>query len=135
MLRPAGVRIPSGWRSHDRLQGRGDPAVRRPHMPHLYLPTDHTDADLVLAADVASAVSSADLYVTWTLDSGPGSPEVEAVVREEREADVNPFAEVVVALMQGVVALWQLLTGPSAPQETQRRRLAEGGHPAGEPTV
>jgi len=104
-------------------------------MPHLFLPSEHTDADLVLAADVASAVSSADLYVTWTLDSGPGSPEVEAVVREEREADVNPFAEVVVALMQGVVALWQLLTGPSAPQQTQQPRLAGGGRPAGEPTV
>ena len=37
-------------------------------MPHLYLPRDHTDADLVLAADVAAAVSSADLYVTWTHD-------------------------------------------------------------------
>ena len=53
-------------------------------MPHLYLPTEHTDADLVLAADVAAAVSSADLYVTWTLDAGAGTPEVEAVVREER---------------------------------------------------
>ena len=55
-------------------------------MPHLYLPTDHTDADLVLAADVAAAVSSADLYVTWTLESGAGAPEIEAVVREERPA-------------------------------------------------
>ena len=55
-------------------------------MPHLYLPSDHTDADLVLAADVAAAVSSADLYVTWTLDAGAGAPEIEAVVREERPA-------------------------------------------------
>ena len=55
-------------------------------MPHLYLPSDHTDADLVLAADVAAAVSSADLYVTWTLEAGAGAPEVEAVVREERPA-------------------------------------------------
>ena len=52
-------------------------------MPHLYLPSEHTDADLILAADVAAAVSSADLYVTWTHDAGPGTPEVEAVVREE----------------------------------------------------
>ena len=49
-------------------------------MPHLYLPTDHTDADLVLAADVAAAVSSADLYVTWTIESGAGAPGIEAVV-------------------------------------------------------
>ena len=75
-------------------------------MPHLYLPTDHTDADLVLAADVAAAVSSADLYVTWTLDAGAGVPEVEAVVREERpEVPVNPFAGLAVALLAGLVAL------------------------------
>src|SRR5947208_3271028 len=33
-------------------------------MPHVYLPSDHTDADLILAADIAAAVSSSDLYVT-----------------------------------------------------------------------
>ena len=82
-------------------------------MPHLYLPTEHTDKDLVLAADVAAAVSSADLYVTWTIESGAGTPEVEAVVREERPApEANPFAELFVALFQGVAALWRSLTGP-----------------------
>ena len=84
-------------------------------MPHLYLPTEHTDADLVLAADVAAAVSSADLYVTWTLDAGAGTPEVEAVVREERPApESSPFADLLVALFQGVAALWRSLTGPPA---------------------
>lgn len=85
-------------------------------MPHLYLPTEHTDADLVLAADVAAAVSSADLYVTWTLDAGAGAPEVEAVVREERPAapEANPFVELFVAIFQGVAALWRSLTGPPA---------------------
>jgi hypothetical protein len=105
-------------------------------MPHLYLPTEHTDADLVLAADVASAVSSADLYVTWTLDAGPGTPEVEAVVREEEHVPVhvNPFAELFVAMMQGVVALWQHIAGPPA-QRVDRPRLAEGSsRPAGEPS-
>ena len=54
-------------------------------MPHLHLPIDHTDADLVLAANVADLVGSSDLYVTWSHMSGPGAvPEVEAVVREER---------------------------------------------------
>ncbi len=84
-------------------------------MPHLYLPTEHTDADLVLAADVAAAVSSADLYVTWTLDAGAGAPEVEAVVREERPApEANPFADLFVALFQGIATLWRTLTGPPA---------------------
>ena len=43
-------------------------------MPHLYLPSEHTDADLVLAADVAAAVSSSDLYVAWTHDAGQARP-------------------------------------------------------------
>ena len=82
-------------------------------MPHLYLPTDHTDADLVLAADVAAAVASADLYVTWTLESGAGVPEVEAVVREEYPAQPeNPFAGLGTALWRGIVALWRSLTAP-----------------------
>jgi hypothetical protein len=94
-------------------------------MPHLYLPSEHTDADLVLAADIAAAVASADLYVAWTHDSGQGAPEIEAVVREERPAPPHPFAELVVAVVQGVSALWRTLTGPSsqrlpAPQITER---------------
>jgi hypothetical protein len=85
-------------------------------MPHLYLPTDHTDADLVLAADVAAAVSSADLYVTWTIEAGAGTPEIEAVVRDECPAaePVNPFADLVVALFQGIAQAWRALTGPPA---------------------
>ena len=104
-------------------------------MPHLYLPSDHTDADLVLAADVATAVSSADLYVTWTLESGAGTPEIEAVVREERPPApvANPFAELVVALFQGVAALWQSLTGPPARQIAAAS--VSTGRPAGEPQV
>ncbi len=105
-------------------------------MPHLYLPSDHTDADLVLAADVAAAVSSADLYVTWTFDAGAGTPEVEAVVREEQAAPpVNAFAELFVALMQGVAAIWVHLTGPPS-QRPGQPRLAEGrpARAAGEPS-
>jgi hypothetical protein len=104
-------------------------------MPHLYLPTEHTDADLVLAAGIAAAVSSRDLYVTWTLDSGAGAPEVEAVVREERPAPpANPFADLIVALAQGVGALWRSLTAP-APRVVPAQ-LSEGGttRAAGEPS-
>lgn len=82
-------------------------------MPHLFLPSEHTDADLVLAADVAAAVDSADLYVAWTHESGAGGmPEIEAVVREPKAPSpiVNPFAELFVAMMAGVAALWRHLT-------------------------
>ena len=48
-------------------------------MPHLHLPIDHTDADLVLAANLAEIVGSEDLYVAWSYETGPGAiPEIEA---------------------------------------------------------
>jgi hypothetical protein len=96
-------------------------------MPHLFLPSEHSDADLVLAADVAAAVDSADLYVAWTHEAGPGGlPEVEAVVRESYAPApvVNPFAELFVAMMAGVAALWKHLT--HVPPQPPRRALAGG---------
>jgi hypothetical protein len=106
-------------------------------MPHLYLPSEHTDADLVLAADVAAAVSSADLYVTWTHDAGPGAPEVQAVVREESisPAAGNPIAELFVALFRGITAVWNALTAPPAQRRPQPRVAGDAGHPAGEPSL
>jgi hypothetical protein len=90
-------------------------------MPHLYLPSEHTDADLVLAADVAAAVSSADLYVTWTLDSGQGVPEVRAVLNDERQAAPrSPFATAALAVFRGIGSLWRAITGPGTqPTATQ----------------
>jgi hypothetical protein len=106
-------------------------------MPHLYLPSEHTDADLVLAADVAAAVSSADLYVTWTHDAGPGAPEVEAVVREEGPAPAsgNPVLELVAALFRGVAAVWHALTAPPAHRSAQPRPAGDAAHRAGEPSL
>ena len=51
-------------------------------MPHLYLPAEHTDADLVLAGQVAELIDSAELYVTWTPTAGHAAPAVPAVMRE-----------------------------------------------------
>jgi hypothetical protein len=81
-------------------------------MPHLHLPIDHTDADLVLAANLAEIVGSEDLYVAWTHESGPGAiPEVEAVMVEETAA-----AGFFVAVSAGFVAFWRALLGkPSRP--------------------
>ena len=79
-------------------------------MPHLHLPADHTDADLVLAANLAEVVGSEDLYVAWSHEAGPGAvPEVEAVVREHRE--LSPMAELLGALGAGIAAFWRALMG------------------------
>ena len=83
-------------------------------MPTLHLPAAHTDADVALAADVAGAVGSHELYVTWTHGEGGGlPPEVETVLEEPHEAVVaSPLAEVIVAMVQGIAALWQAFVHP-----------------------
>jgi len=87
-------------------------------MPHLHLPIDHTDDDLVLAANVAEVVGSADLYVAWSHESGAGAvPEVEAVLRAERPA--NPFAELLHAIRGAFVALARAIFGRPARPEAQ----------------
>jgi hypothetical protein len=80
-------------------------------MPHLHLPIDHTEDDLVLAANVADVVGSADLYVAWSHESGAGAvPEVEAVLREETAGD-NPFGEFFRALGAVFTSFWRALLG------------------------
>ena len=83
-------------------------------MPTLHLPAAHTDTDVALAAEIASVVGSHDLYVTWTHGEGPGlPPEVEAIIREEGEpGTISPFGEVIVAMVQGLSALWQAILHP-----------------------
>jgi hypothetical protein len=85
-------------------------------MPHVHLPADHSDADIVLAANVAATVGSEDLYVAWTHDTGPGAvPEVEAVLRDSRPSTlVSLFRSVA----DGMRTLWHGLTQspfPAAP--------------------
>jgi hypothetical protein len=82
-------------------------------MPHVHLPADHSDADLVLAANLAAIVGSEDLYVAWTHESGAGAiPEIQAVVREERP---NPLVSVLAAVIAGALAVWHTLTQSPAP--------------------
>ena len=47
-------------------------------MAQLYLPLEHTEADLVLAGQIAESIESAELYVTWTQEHGQSVPEVSA---------------------------------------------------------
>jgi hypothetical protein len=79
-------------------------------MPHLHLPVDHTDADVLLAANLAEIVGSEDLYVAWSHQSGPGAiPEIEAVLVHARP--LNPFAEFGAAVAAAFGAMWRALLG------------------------
>jgi hypothetical protein len=50
-------------------------------MAQLFLPVEHTEADLVLAGQIAERIDSAQLYVTWTPAAGPALPEIAAELR------------------------------------------------------
>jgi hypothetical protein len=88
-------------------------------MPHLHLPAEHSDADLVLATTLAEVVGSEDLYVAWTHDAGGGAiPEIDALVRERRAAG-GPLAELFAALRAGALTLWRgIVEGSSASSRT-----------------
>jgi hypothetical protein len=95
-------------------------------MPHLHLPTDHTDADLVMAANLADYVGSEELYVAWTQDRGPGVPEVEAVI-SDAPRPISPVAELIASLSAGCAAFWRALTGRPG-DVAVREAPAGGGH-------
>jgi hypothetical protein len=93
-------------------------------MPHLHLPIDHTEADIVLAASLAEVVGSEDLYVAWSHEAGPGViPEVEAVVREDRPT--SALSEFMSAMGAACAAFWQAFLG--RPAETARYEDADSG--------
>jgi hypothetical protein len=92
-------------------------------MPHLHLPIDHTDADLVIAANLAEYVGSEDLYVAWTEEHGPGVPEVEATLCKARPT--SAFAELIASLAAGCAAFWRALTG--RPGHVALREAPAGG--------
>ena len=112
-------------------------------MPTLHLPAAHTDTDVALAAEVAHVVGSDDLYVTWTHGEGPGlPPEVEAVleIEDATHPAITPLGELIVAMTQGLSALWNAIVHPTAarealeaPVEDRRRGLQRP--PAGEPSA
>jgi hypothetical protein len=94
-------------------------------MPHLHLPADHSDADIVLAASVAATVGSEDLYVAWTYESGAGViPEVEAIMREPRPSIFVSAYRALRALLKGLT---------STPSHTVTTRPA-GAAPLREPS-
>ena len=50
-------------------------------MAQLYLPVAHTEADLVLAGQIAERIDSGELYVSWTREHGRAAPELMAELR------------------------------------------------------
>jgi hypothetical protein len=98
-------------------------------MPHLHLPSDHTDADLVLAANLAEIVGSEDLYVAWSHETGAGAvPVVDAVLVESHRP--NLLAEVAGL----VAAFWRALVRRPSEAGVSAARPA-GPARQGEPSV
>jgi hypothetical protein len=94
-------------------------------MAQLYLPVAHTEADLVLAGQIAELIDSAELYVTWTPKHGRAIPEVIAELREERLRWTGTIALV----FEAVRELWSLLLS----RPPQRSAPAPAVEPAAQP--
>jgi hypothetical protein len=91
-------------------------------MAQLYLPAEHTDADLVLAGQIAECVDSAELYVTWTAEHGQAAPEVVAELRA-------PAPSLPSLILQAIREVWAALRyrpapGPRAPRKPAEKREA-----------
>ncbi len=84
-------------------------------MPHVYMPADHTAADILLAGRIAEAVDSSELFVAWTSDAGtvfaPEAPAPSAPA----PAPMNPFAQALAEVVVAFGALFSLLLRPGAP--------------------
>ena len=94
-------------------------------MARLYLPVDHTEADLILAGQIAERIDSAELYVAWTPEHGTSVPEVAAELR----APVPDWSETLALLLQAVRALLCVLLGRE-PQRAALRPAPTNGQPA-----
>ena len=91
-------------------------------MAQLYLPVAHTEADLVLAGQIAERIDSAELYVAWTAKAGRAVPEVVAELRAATPA----WNEALALFADAVRELWSFLFG-RAPQHPR----AASAEPAG----
>jgi len=87
-------------------------------MPHVFLPTEHSNADLVLAGQVAELLESDSLYVTWSA-RGYEEPQVETLLRVERAQPVPaaPSHSLLTEVVGTMVAFVAAVFGPRpAPQ-------------------
>ena len=75
-------------------------------MAQLYLPVAHTEADLVLAGQIAERIDSAELYVAWSSEEGPALPEVVAELRAPEPHWSDTLALVFQAMKELVAAIF-----------------------------
>ena len=87
-------------------------------MVQLYLPVAHTEADLVLAGQIAERIDSALLYVSWTPEHGRAAPELMAELRLAGSHWTGTPA----LILEAVRELWALLFR----RAPQRRAPAAG---------
>jgi hypothetical protein len=98
-------------------------------MAQLYLPLAHTEADLVLAGQIAEVIDSAELYVTWTPQEGPAMPEVVAELRAPAPSWTGAIALVFEAAREIFAVLrGRTLDRPALPPASEHR--AEQPKPA-----
>ncbi len=86
-------------------------------MPQLYLPAAHTDADLVLASQIAVRIDSAELHVAWSPEHGQVAPQIPALVRDAPVSARSLLGVVLAALraLFGRDAASAVLAAPAAP--------------------
>jgi hypothetical protein len=92
-------------------------------MPPVYLPAEHTDADLVLAGTLAEVLGSAELHVAWTVQGGAGAPVVGVVMREP----VNPVVEALAWIGRAVARAVTRLAGRRARRHATPQPAAPAG--------
>ena len=94
-------------------------------MATLYLPAEHTEADLVLAGQIAETIDSAELFVTWTPEHGHSAPEVSAELREPEPGWPS-------SILRAIRELWAALRNrePSQGAYAPRRPAGQPGAPA-----
>jgi len=96
-------------------------------MAQLYLPAAHTEADLVLAGQIAEWIDSAELYVAWTPAHGRSAP---AVVAELRALEAG-WTGTLTLVLEAMRELWTALLGrePQGPPLTPRQTGGQAAQP------
>jgi hypothetical protein len=97
-------------------------------MAQLYLPVAHTEADLVLAGQIAELIDSAELYVAWTAEEGAAVPEVAAELRPTAPHWTGTLALVVHAVHHLLAAMFT--RGPQRAALAPAKRDAPDEQPA-----